>query len=53
MPEHEPKHQRDEARARQVTALFYLLSLGIFEIATGTTGSFVVEVSAASPHAGG
>lgn len=46
MPDQKPQQQRDKARARWLTTLFYLLGLRISEVAGGTMGNFVREMSA-------
>jgi site-specific recombinase XerD len=44
MPEDDPAQQRDKARARWLTTLFYLMGLRISEVAAGTMGNFVREL---------
>ncbi len=44
MPEQDPRQQRDKARARWLTTLFYLLGLRISEVAAGTMSNFVREL---------
>lgn len=46
MPEEDPPQQREKARARWLTTLFYLLGLRISEVAAGTMGHFVRELGA-------
>jgi site-specific recombinase XerD len=45
MPEDDQAQQRDKARARWLTTLFYLMGLRISEVAAGTMGNFVRELS--------
>ncbi|GAB6852821.1 tyrosine-type recombinase/integrase [Paraburkholderia kururiensis] len=45
MPKQEPQQRREKARARWLTTLFYLLGLRISEVAAGTMGNFVREMS--------
>lgn len=44
MPQGSLSEQRDQARARWLTTLFYLLGLRISEVAAGTMGNFVREM---------
>jgi site-specific recombinase XerD len=44
MPEDDHAQQRNKARARWLTTLFYLMGLRISEVAAGTVGNFVREM---------
>ncbi|HGF4016875.1 tyrosine-type recombinase/integrase [Burkholderia cenocepacia] len=46
MPEDGPAQQREKARARWLTTLFYLMGLRISEVAAGLMGNFVREIGA-------
>lgn len=44
MPADSPTQQREKARARWLTTLFYLMGLRISEVAAGVMGNFVREI---------
>ena len=46
MPADTPSQQREKARARWLTTLFYLMGLRISEVAAGVMGNFVREIGA-------